>query len=75
MAYAFRRAEGLTYHVLQTQGAKQSISIHRDYLSFSRLADLTKLGCNAMVMRWRQLLGQRADKPIRPGQLAGLLCH
>lgn len=53
--------KGVGYQVLQTQQAKQSISIQRRCLSFSLLNALTERGCNKMITRWRRILGLSAE--------------
>jgi len=66
--------KGMGYQLLQTQQAKQSISIQRRYLSFSLLSSLTEHGCKKTIGRWRTLLGLSSEKcPIEPDDLVEFL--
>lgn len=52
---------GVSYQVLQTQAAKQSISIKRGYLSYSYLAPFSDDISQQLCTRWSRLLGGIPD--------------
>lgn len=54
--------KGISVQVLQTQKAKQSISIEHKCISFSRLNELGQRGFMELLLRWHSLLRQPPDK-------------